>query len=61
VIDPETDIDQVLAYYMGKNTPLRQEFIIDNLRVEKDELDDQEEDLIDEAMAEAAETAAAAL
>jgi len=26
----------VLEYYMGKNTPDRQEFIIDNLKVELD-------------------------
>jgi topoisomerase-4 subunit B len=26
----------MLSYYMGKNTQERQEFIIDNLRVEKD-------------------------
>jgi len=25
-----------LKYYMGKNTPERQEFIIDNLYIEKD-------------------------
>ncbi len=31
-------IDQVLSYYMGKNTPERQDFIIDNLYIEKDEL-----------------------
>ncbi|MFZ5978360.1 MULTISPECIES: DNA topoisomerase IV subunit B [Hydrotalea] len=29
-------IQQLLEYYMGKNTPQRQEFIIDNLRVELD-------------------------
>lgn len=29
-----TDIDEILAYYMGKNTPQRQRFIIDNLKVE---------------------------
>jgi topoisomerase IV subunit B len=29
-------IDSLLEYYMGKNTPNRQEFIIDNLKVEKD-------------------------
>lgn len=29
-------IQQLLEYYMGKNTPQRQEFIIDNLRVEMD-------------------------
>jgi topoisomerase IV subunit B len=33
---PETHIQQLLEYYMGKNTPLRQEFIIDNLKVEMD-------------------------
>jgi len=36
IIDSKTKIDQLLSYYMGKNTPERQEFIIDNLRVEKD-------------------------
>ncbi|MCB9075836.1 MAG: type IIA DNA topoisomerase subunit B [Chitinophagales bacterium] len=29
-------IEQLLEYYMGKNTPERQEFIINNLKVEKD-------------------------
>lgn len=33
---PETHIQQVLEYYMGKNTPERQEFIISNLKVELD-------------------------
>jgi len=33
---PETHIQQLLEYYMGKNTPSRQDFIIDNLRVEID-------------------------
>jgi len=28
--------DELLAFFMGKNTPERQEFIIDNLKVEKD-------------------------
>jgi topoisomerase IV subunit B len=37
---------------MGKNTPERQEFIVDNLRVELDEIEDDIE--IAEAMAEAA-------
>ncbi len=31
-------ISKVLSYYMGKNTPERQDFIIENLYVEKDEL-----------------------
>jgi topoisomerase-4 subunit B len=33
-------IEEVLSFYMGKNTPSRQEFIIDNLRVEKDIADE---------------------
>src|SRR5205814_5217622 len=33
---PDTHIQQLLEYYMGKNTPSRQDFIIDNLRVELD-------------------------
>ena len=30
---PDTHIQQLLEYYMGKNTPSRQDFIIDNLKV----------------------------
>jgi topoisomerase-4 subunit B len=37
-LNDETDIDEILAYYMGKNTPLRQEFIIGNLRFEKNDI-----------------------
>ena len=33
---PETHIQQLLEYYMGKNTPSRQDFIIDNLKIELD-------------------------
>ena len=29
-------IDQLLQFYMGKNTPKRQKFIINNLKVELD-------------------------
>ena len=36
----DTNVEDVLKYYMGKNTPQRQEFIIDNLKVEIDEVDD---------------------
>ncbi len=32
----EDTVNQLLPFYMGKNTPERQEFIIDNLRVEED-------------------------
>jgi topoisomerase-4 subunit B len=37
---PETHIQQILEYYMGKNTPDRQEFIIGNLKVELDLVED---------------------
>jgi topoisomerase-4 subunit B len=37
VMADNTNIDDLLSYYMGKNTPSRQTFIIDNLRVERDE------------------------
>lgn len=36
ILQSERSIHQVLTYYMGKNTPDRQNFIIDNLRLEKD-------------------------
>ncbi len=36
MLKPDTSIKELLSYYMGKNTPDRQLFIIDNLRVEKD-------------------------
>jgi topoisomerase-4 subunit B len=41
MIMPETHIQQLLEYYMGKNTMERQEFIIDNLKVEIDLIDDK--------------------
>ncbi len=37
---PETHIQQLLEYYMGKNTPSRQDFIIENLKVEMDLADE---------------------
>jgi len=36
LLKQEEHIQKLLEYYMGKNTPQRQGFIIDNLRVEKD-------------------------
>jgi topoisomerase IV subunit B len=39
---PETHIQNVLEYYMGKNTMERQEFIINNLKVELDLVEDGE-------------------
>jgi topoisomerase-4 subunit B len=37
IISKGMTIKETLAFYMGKNTPERQTFIIDNLKVEKDE------------------------
>jgi topoisomerase IV subunit B len=44
ILPEETNIDHVLDYYMGKNTPERQDFIIQNLRVELDIIDTPEEE-----------------
>ena len=41
ILQKDTDLEEVLSYYMGKNTPARQRFIIDNLRVEKDEVEEE--------------------
>lgn len=39
ILSKEATIKQMLEYFMGKNTPERQEFIIGNLKVEKDLLE----------------------
>lgn len=38
ILPDNTKIDEILSYYMGKNTMERQEFIIENLKVELDSL-----------------------
>jgi len=38
MLDKSMSIEDLLAFYMGKNTPNRQEFIINNLKVELDEI-----------------------
>ena len=48
----EDHLQQMLEFFMGKNTPDRQTFIIDNLRVEKDMVDEE-----DAAVNEKSETA----
>jgi len=45
ILNKETTINKLLSFYMGKNTPDRQEFIVNNLRIEKD----TEEELKDTA------------
>lgn len=54
ILQEGTAIEDILEYYMGKNTPERQEFIIENLRAGLDELK-PEELLIDEEVTEAME------
>ena len=39
ILEEGTSIKKILTYYMGKNTPSRQQFIIENLRFEKDMLE----------------------
>lgn len=43
ILRKDTTIPKLLEYYMGKNTPERQHFIIDNLRIEKDLFDTEPE------------------
>ncbi len=41
-LSSNNDIDDILSYYMGKNTPDRQKFIIDNLKVELLDVDGED-------------------
>jgi len=43
ILSKETKIADLLSFYMGKNTPDRQSFIIDNLKIEKDIIFDDPE------------------
>ena len=42
MLDKEMSIEQMLEFYMGKNTPDRQKFIIENLKVELDAVEELE-------------------
>ena len=46
LIGGSMSIEEILSYYMGKNTPLRQEFIIENLKVEKDTITPDLEEIV---------------
>lgn len=49
ILNKETKISDLLTFYMGKNTPDRQSFIIDNLKIEKDlALDNHAEAIVEE-------------
>ena len=41
MLDKATSIEKLLEFYMGKNTPDRQEFIINNLKVELDVVEEE--------------------
>jgi topoisomerase-4 subunit B len=43
ILNAETNIENLLQYYMGANTPDRQIFIINNLKVEKDIVTEEKE------------------
>lgn len=48
-LNKETALLKLLSYYMGKNTPDRQDFIIDNLIIEADVLNEEQlEDILEE-------------
>lgn len=40
MLDKEMSVEKMLEFYMGKNTPNRQKFIINNLKVELDTVED---------------------
>ena len=44
----EGHLNRILEFYMGKNTPDRQGFIIENLRVELDKVESKEEAVVEE-------------
>ena len=45
MLDKNKTIDELLTFYMGKNTPDRQEFIIDNLRLEVDLVEEIQDEI----------------
>lgn len=48
VLIGKESVQQLLDYYMGKNTPERQDFIIDNLRVELDKVEVESDTTVEE-------------
>ena len=43
ILTKDRSIEEILEFYMGKNTPDRQGFIIDNLKVEEDYFEEEKE------------------
>ena len=50
-LSPTSDITEILSYYMGKNTPQRQNFIINNLKVELLDVDGEDIEDVEEQVA----------
>ncbi|HEY5825555.1 MAG TPA: toprim domain-containing protein, partial [Cyclobacteriaceae bacterium] len=53
LLHKDSHLVKILEFYMGKNTPTRQDFIIDNLRIEMDKIeakqaDPEEAELVEE-------------
>ncbi len=53
MVKKEMTIKELLTYYMGSNTPERQKFIVNNLRVEEDVVDENFKDPIENDSQEA--------
>ncbi len=50
LLHKDSHLQKVLEFYMGKNTPNRQEFIIENLRIELDKVENtKEEEIVEES------------
>ena len=47
ILGEEGNIEKILSYYMGKNTPDRQQFIIGNLKIEKNDLVSDVEEVVE--------------
>lgn len=49
LLSKDTSIKKLLTFFMGKNTPERQGFIIDNLKIEKDIVEEDKQRIVAEA------------
>ncbi|HLP40393.1 MAG TPA: DNA topoisomerase IV subunit B [Fibrobacteria bacterium] len=49
MLAPDAKLHDLLEYYMGKNTPTRRDFIMENLRIEEDVVEDKEAVLASQA------------
>jgi topoisomerase-4 subunit B len=47
LLHKDTHLQKTLEFYMGKNTPTRQDFIIDNLRIELDKIEITKEEEVE--------------